>query len=130
MADACSPRGLSGSPDERRDSEHPWIYLQTWREHLEVLVGAPPRGKATFPSSCRASTQTAHKTGNLGGPARLVREVEVTHIFMGCHGNHVFSSLSQGFAGKNALKICLSALQAFIPVAAFSPFPMHPSHSG
>lgn len=80
MADACSPHGLSGSPDERRNSEHPWMYLQTWREHLEVLVGAPPRGKATFPSSCRASTQAAHKTGNLGGPARLVREVEVTHL--------------------------------------------------
>lgn len=72
MADSCSPRGLSGSPDEGIDGECPWIELQTRREQFEVLVGAPQIGKAAFVGSYGTHTQCtrtgrANQTSQRGG---------------------------------------------------------------
>lgn len=101
MTDVC-PHGLSGFPDERMDDKYPWIHLQTWREHLEVLVRASQIGTA--------ATGPTHTAGGQEGEPPAANQISqrwgdsLLWHFMGCHGNCMFSSFPMGSLGRMLLK--------------------------
>lgn len=107
------------------DDKSPWIHLQTWREHLEVLVRASQIGTA--------ATGPTHTAGGQKGEPPAANQISqrwgdsLLQHFMGCHGNCMFSSFPMGSLGRLLLKSVFPTLQILAPTAAFSPFPVHPS---
>lgn len=114
MADVGSLHGLSRSPDGQTDGRCPWIYLQTWREHCEVLVRALQLGKATFIHSCRTHTHSSQ-----AGRANQAHQRWgwVTHVFRtswAAMETACFLHFPWGCWEERFYNLCLPTLQASV----------------